>query len=97
VFRLIRPLQKFADSIYIKVTKNGNDKNADAIEQFLKAHNADPKNNLNIVYLLQCPITGENVSVSEDEQFVITSNGAIKYPVKNNIPILIRTEAIINS
>lgn len=97
VFKLISPLKKFADSIYITVNKKSDEKNAIAVEQFLKAHNADPKNNLNIVYLLQCPITGENVSISEDEKFIITSNSEIKYPVKNNIPILIRSEAIINS
>ena len=97
IFKIIKPLKKFADSIYITVNKNGHEKNTIALEQFLKAHNTDPKNNLNIVHLLQCPITGENVSVSEDEKFIINSSGAIKYPIKNNIPILIRTEAIINN
>ena len=92
--KVITPLKKLADSIYIEATKQQVNLINDSLQDFYKAHAQNPADNLNIVYLLQCPVSGKSLTLSEDKSFVITSDGMIKYPVIDGIPILIRSEII---
>lgn len=92
--KIIKPLKIIADSLYIKVYKEGDEINTIAIKNFLKAHAAQPDNNLNIIHLLQCPLSGTPLKqLVEDKNFLYNEAGTIKYPVINNIPVVIRSEA----
>lgn len=91
---VVSHLKRISDSIYIESYKqNGGSKN-NCIEAFHKAHLQNPADNLNIVHLLQCPVSRKSLILTEDKNFVVTSDGLIKYPVINDIPILIRSEII---
>ena len=92
---LIPPVKSLADSIYIKSVKHGKaDKNAvESKKLFLQAHELDPLDNLNIVHLLRCPVSGEAVSLSDDHTEVISRFARLAYPVKNHIPVMIASEA----
>ena len=92
--KIITPLKKVCDSIYVEANKSsGNTRINDSLELFIKAHRLFPGNNLNIVHLLQCPITASALVISDDRQFLITSDGKIRYPVIDGIPVLISSEA----
>ena len=92
---LIPPIKSIADSIYIKTVKHGDSDqvSAESTKSFLAAHSLDPSDNLNIVHLLQCPVSRERVYLSDDRTEVISRFGRLAYPVKNNIPIMIASEA----
>jgi len=47
-----------------------------------------------VVYLLQCPISGGPVYLSKDAHFVISDKANVKYPVINEIPIMLEKAAI---
>lgn len=94
LFRVIPPCRKISDSIYIKAYNKDGIINQNAVNIFMEAHKNDPDNNLNIIHLLQCPATGLDLKVSDDKKTVITVDGSLQYPVVNNIPILIKSEAV---
>ena len=92
------PFLKFlSDSIYIKIYKNKINSNFDhihnAVSNFLDSHNNNPKNNLNLIHLLQCPISREDLKLSDDKSYLISINSNIKYPIIDGIPILIKSES----
>jgi ubiquinone/menaquinone biosynthesis C-methylase UbiE/uncharacterized protein YbaR (Trm112 family) len=95
VAKTISPLKNIGDSIYIKSKKEGEQSvNDDCIKRFLDAHKANPLDNLNIIHLLQCPVTLTDLKIIDDKNFVISASGEVKYPVIHGIPILIRSEAV---
>ena len=89
--RFVPQLTKFSDSVYI-IGKSDQDKDVAAVNQFLEMHKRDPKDNLNIVPLLKCPVSGSSLRLSEDRKQLIADN--LVYPVKNDIPILLPDQAI---
>lgn len=95
--KFIPGLTKVSDSIYIKAEKNKNtpedinDKNSVAL--FNASHNIDPSNNLNIIHLLRCPVSKGALILSDDKLSLISSKAGIRFPIINNIPILIHSEA----
>jgi hypothetical protein len=95
VMDIFKPLKEYADSIYIKSVKNVQNENpsADQINTFLKAHRLNPGNNLNIVPLLCCPRSGEALRISDDRTELICPNAGLAYPVVNQIPIMVSSEA----
>jgi len=84
-------LNRFSDSIFINARKEKGSPNF-RIHHFLKHHWL--RENLNIVYLLQCPISGGPVYLSKDANYVISDLGKVKFPVVNDVPIMLRTAAI---
>jgi hypothetical protein len=92
---LVPPMKSIADSIYIKSVKHGGaDASAlKAKQEFHEAHAMNPSDNLNIVPLLRCPVTGQVVSLSDNRTEVISRFARLAYPIKNNIPIMIASEA----
>src|SRR5450432_4806786 len=92
---LIPQIKSVADSIYIKSVKHGKaDNNSlEALKNFQTAHARQPSDNLNMVHLLKCPVSGEAVHLSEDRTEVISRFARLAYPVKNDIPIMIASEA----
>jgi uncharacterized protein YbaR (Trm112 family) len=59
----------------------------------LNLQHRHPGDNLNVVALLQCPKTGKSVVLSEDRTKVIVPEAGIYYPVKDNIPQMLISEA----
>jgi len=91
----IIPLFKYiSDSIYVEAFKEGEGEKHDSLNAFYEAHNQDPADNLNIVHLLQCPISGKALKLTPDRNYMITYDGSIQYPIIEGIPILIRSEII---
>jgi uncharacterized protein len=92
---LIPPMKSIADSIYIKSVKHGvaDAGTSEAKKSFHAAHALNPSDNLNIVHLLRCPVSGDAVHLSDDHSEVISRFARLAYPVKNNIPIMIASEA----
>jgi len=84
-------INRFADSIFINARKEKGSPNF-RIHHFLKHHWL--RENLNIVYLLQCPMSGGLVYLSKDANFIISDHARVKYPVINGIPIMLRSAAI---
>ncbi len=94
ISRLVPALKKISDSIYISGQKIKGPHNL-RISLFLKHHWL--KQNLNVVYLLQCPITGGPVYLSKDSEFVISDMARVKYPVIDEIPVMLKRAAIPTS
>jgi len=92
---ILKPLKQYSDSIYIKSFKNNNavENSGDQVEKFIKAHELNPRNNLNIVPLLSCPVSGKSFKISSDNSELICQEAGLTYPVKNNIPILVQSES----
>ena len=92
--KIVPGLKNYSDSIYCLATKNEAGRNNYALEAFHAAHARDSSDNLNILHLLQCPISGQGLILSSERDEVVTGDGLIRYPVKEDIPILIRSEKI---
>jgi uncharacterized protein YbaR (Trm112 family) len=90
-------LTNISDSIYITANKKTINtdivNNSISIAEFLKKHSEKPSNNLNLISLLQCPITKTSLELHESN-FLINSIKNWKYPIIDGIPILIKSEAI---
>lgn len=96
ITKIIPGLSKFSDSIYIKAFKNKNteaEEDDNGLELFKAAHKIDPGANLNVIHILRCPVTGGALNLSTDKLSLISIEGKIKFPIINNIPILIESEA----
>ncbi len=91
---IIKPLKYLSDSIYIKSIKKDGAENEKAVETFKQLHAKNPKHNLNIVSLLRCPVSGGELILDETGSKLISPAAKVYYPVVNNVPILIKTEAV---
>jgi uncharacterized protein YbaR (Trm112 family) len=81
----------FADTCFISSQKIKGPQNL-RIAHFLRHHWL--KQNLNVVYLLQCPMCGGPVYLSKDAKFVISDKAGVKYPVIDEVPIMLKKAAI---
>ena len=93
VVDIFKPLKGISDSIYIRSMKKRREPSADQIGVFLKAHQLNPKDNMNIALLLRCPKSGKSLQLSEDRSELISLEAGLAYPVNNQIPIMISSEA----
>lgn len=93
--KVIPTLKNYSDSIYISAKKKSNADATEnnAIRQFLNDHQVDPNNNLNIISLLRCPMHGSPIKLSADKTKAISLGNNIYYPIIDNIPIMIVSEA----
>jgi ubiquinone/menaquinone biosynthesis C-methylase UbiE/uncharacterized protein YbaR (Trm112 family) len=94
--KVIPGLKSISDSIYI----SGHKKNAavaavnPAIGTFVTKHKSgEAHDNLHVVNLLRCPKHGGTVMLSADRKQVVAKEAGVWYPVENNIPIMIASEA----
>ncbi|MEJ7827409.1 MAG: methyltransferase domain-containing protein [Segetibacter sp.] len=94
VATVIKPLKYLSDSIYIKSIKKEGLETQKAVDTFKQLHLKDPKNNLNIVSLLRCPISGDELILDSTREKLISTAAKVFFPVVNNIPILVKTEAV---
>lgn len=96
--QVIPPLKNYSDSLYIQSRKkSGPDINSGAgLESrklFFSNVKANPSDNLNVVSLLRCPKYGTALELSPDRKKIISKEAGICYPIENEIPILIVSEA----
>jgi uncharacterized protein YbaR (Trm112 family) len=94
VASVVTPIKNVSDSIYIKSVKQDGETNADAIDIFKRSHKQNPSNNLNIVSLLRCPISGGPLVLDASETKLISFNANVFYPIVNGIPIVIKSQAL---
>ncbi len=50
-----------------------------------------------LLEILRCPETGQKLQLSStegEEQWLITEDGKISYPIRNGLPMLVKSEAI---
>ena len=90
-------MKKYSDSIFIKAEsqiKQAPASSITALENFWKAHQQNPIDNLNLVHLLRCPISNTAVELSEDKTKIISPSISKFYPINDTIPIMIASEAI---
>lgn len=93
--KVIPGLKDYSDSIYISAEKKGyNSTYVNSLATFNKKHLSNPTDNLNIVSLLRCPKYGGEVELSSDRKRVISKGNGIYYPIENDIPIMISSEAL---
>lgn len=94
---IIPGLKNYSDSLYFKGHKKDHEslaKNIKATTAFLAGHRANPSDNLNIQHLLRCPKYGGDITISEDRKRAISLEAGIYYPIENNIPVMIASEAL---
>jgi uncharacterized protein YbaR (Trm112 family) len=86
-------LARYADSIYVEAGKKGGVLHTEALHRFGLAHAKNPADNLNLVHLLQCPVSAQALCIADDRQTLRTADGSLSYPVVEGIPVLISSEA----
>ena len=92
---IIPGLKNFSDSIYIRASKKeayDSAESNEALLNFLRLHNENPTDNLNVVSLLQCPLTSQPLSLSDGKNKLINQQEGFFYPIVDNIPIMISDE-----
>jgi ubiquinone/menaquinone biosynthesis C-methylase UbiE/uncharacterized protein YbaR (Trm112 family) len=96
--KLIPPLKNYSDSLYIEAKKKNKEEGTvdeiEAVKNFYRLHAQNPSDNLNILPLLKCPKYGGRLELNTERTKVIAKEAGIYYPVENNIPILISSEAV---
>jgi ubiquinone/menaquinone biosynthesis C-methylase UbiE/uncharacterized protein YbaR (Trm112 family) len=88
-------LARYSDSIYIRAVKQAAEvakHNHSAVSEFFALHQKYPGDNLNLLPLLQCPLTGQPLSLSNHRDKLINEKDGFFYPVVDNIPVLIVDE-----
>jgi SAM-dependent methyltransferase/uncharacterized protein YbaR (Trm112 family) len=95
VSKVITPLKYIADSLYVKSTAGKNNRRDDmqSLEIFALLQKQNPTDNLNVWPLLQCPQHGTGLTLSADRKRLVAAAAGIYYPVENDIPVLIASEA----
>ncbi len=92
---IIPGLKNYSDSIYIKASRKRPDDslaNREALLDFIRLHNGNPTDNLNVVPLLQCPLTTRALCLNNERDKLINQQDGFYYPVVDDIPILICDE-----
>ena len=84
---------RFADSFYIHTNKKMSAIDYD-LSSFLKSHSQSQFDNLNIVSLMKCPISGKSMVVNESRDRLIVPGESHYYPIIDSIPIVIKSEAL---
>jgi len=94
--KFIPGLKYWSDSIYINAAKKNHQpvNNSKSIEDFWKLHLTYPGRNLNVIPLLRCPAYGDELTLSECGTKLISGNNRIYYPIIDEIPVLIKSEAL---
>ncbi len=91
--KLVKPLKYWSDSVYVECTKNEPSLNKKAIDEFKMLHATHPGRNLNILCLLQCPLSGGELQLDDTGTRLLSQEAGVYFPVRNNIPILVPSQA----
>jgi ubiquinone/menaquinone biosynthesis C-methylase UbiE/uncharacterized protein YbaR (Trm112 family) len=83
----------FSDSLYITVKSAMNNPVSEKVNMFLAAHQNN-YDNLNIIHLIQCPLSGGELFISDDRRYIISKKAQKRFPIENNIPILIPNRSL---
>lgn len=92
---ILKPMKYLSDSIYVIVQKKENTlNNEQSVKTFLNLHAARPGDNLNLLPLLACPISGGGLSLDSSGDWLISEKAGKKFPIVNDTPILIASEGV---
>jgi uncharacterized protein YbaR (Trm112 family)/SAM-dependent methyltransferase len=93
--KLITPLKYIADSVYVVARKQhaATKPNTDHVAEWKQSIKNKAWNNLDIVPLLCCPVSGSSLVHDKDQNRLVTTTGGLYYPVRNNIPVLLAGES----
>lgn len=95
IAKVIRPLIRVADSLYITAhPAHKSIKQTSHVQDFLHAHQLNPKANLNVVHLLKCLVTGDKLVFDANRNLLINESKTIGYPVIDHVPIMIESEIV---
>lgn len=97
ICKIVPALNSLADSIYVKAVKEQSSCeliSKRALMDFRELNEKKEFSNLNIVPLLHCPISKGALYRSQGGDFLISDKAGVKFPVYNDIPILINSEAV---
>ena len=64
-----------------------------AVKTFIDLHKTNPSDNLNVIPLLRCPKYGGKLELNGDRTRAVSKEAGIYYPVEDNTPIMISSEA----
>lgn len=94
--RVLPVLKPFADSIYVNAIKKENKvpEGNNTPDESLLDIAGHRWSNLDIVPLLACPLSKGPLSLSPSSDFLISERAGVKYPVIDEIPILIASQAV---
>ncbi len=94
--KIVSPLKYVSDSVYIEAKKQASNGANSATTLLTTEWKKDVLqkdwNNLAIVPLLKCPVSGSKLVYDADQNRIIATESGLYYPVKNNIPVLLETE-----
>lgn len=90
---LVPFLINFSDSLYFEATKSYVASENASRSRFLEKHKNSDFDNLNIIELLKCPISEGNLLLDESKTKVISPSIQMYFPIVNNIPIIVKSEA----
>lgn len=90
---VLPPVGWFSDSVYAIAAKLGNAAGeSQALAAFLRQQKAG-ENNLDIVHLVRCPITGGDLTHDPYRHEFVNERFGLAYPIEDNIPILLKDRA----
>ena len=93
ISKIFYPLKYISDSIYIEATKQEQLTFQPVLLNQWKQNILETEwNNLSIVPLLKCPVSGSKLVYESDQNRIIATESGLYYSVKNNIPILLSSE-----
>ena len=84
---VVRPLQRWADSVYVVARKTATKQTMWSTGQV----RCSPArgSNLDVIQYLQCPLTGGELELSAECRELVSRMAGLAYPVVNEIPVLI--------
>jgi SAM-dependent methyltransferase/uncharacterized protein YbaR (Trm112 family) len=91
--RWLPPLQYCADSVYIQGDKPRT-AGDNATNEPLSGNLYHCRNNLDIVPLLRCPVSGGVLDYDKEKERLVCSTSRLAFPVVDTIPVLLAGEAV---
>jgi ubiquinone/menaquinone biosynthesis C-methylase UbiE/uncharacterized protein YbaR (Trm112 family) len=93
ISKIVSPLKYISDSIYIEMTKTIATSTTNTTLKDTTDFWKKTDRNVDIVHLLRCPISGKNLVYDNDQNRVVAEHTGLYYPVVNDIPIMLVSEA----
>lgn len=87
--KVVPPLQRIADSVFVRAQKPGGRVRRDDTA----ACDSSSQDNLAVIPLLRCPISGAKLEYDAQSKRLVARQAGLAYPVVDEIPILLESAA----
>lgn len=95
--RMLPPLARAADSVYVRATRAGSGEPAPELPGLARLRRArahrDRDENLAISDLLACPVSGGALTLDVRREELVSEKGGVAFPVVDGVPVLLASEA----